>query len=157
MPKKPTAIHVLNGNPSKIKNLGENEPKPKPVAPEPPKWLDRKAKSIWKDYARQMELIGLLTEVDGMAFANLCQEQADMERRQALINKAGDTIEYTNVKGATNIVTRPEVLLVQKSRMIIKAYCAEFGLTPSARGRIEVPGADDSEDEMERILKKQSR
>ncbi len=154
MPKKPTSLHVLNGNPSKIKDLGKNEPKPKPIAPKPPAWLSKQAKKVWECHALQMENLGLLTEVDGIAFANLCQEQADMERRQKILNKLGDTMEYTNTKGEVNMVPRPEALLVHKGRQIIKAYCAEFGLTASSRSRIQVPGADDPEDEMEQLLRK---
>ena len=154
MPKKPTSLHVLHGNPSKIKDLGKGEPQPKPIAPKPPTWLNKAAKKVWKDYASQMERLGLLTEIDGMAFANLCQEQADMERRQKVLNELGDNMEYTNTKGETNIITRPEALLVHKGRQIIKAYCAEFGLTCSSRGRIQLPSAPDEESAMSRLLNK---
>lgn len=47
--------------------------------------------------------------------------------------------EYTNKAGATNFVARPEIAVIQKESMVIKAFCAEFGLSPSARARMEAP------------------
>ena len=150
---KPTALKLIEGNPGQ-RPLNQNEPKPKPVAPKPPTWMSKGAKKIWKEYAPKLERLNLLTEVDGMAFANLCQEQDDTIRRQKVLNEHGDTMEYTNTKGETNTITRPEALLVHKGRQIIKAYCAEFGLTVSARGRIQLPGQTDQGDEMEQLLRK---
>lgn len=157
MPKKPTSLHVLEGNPSKIKDLGKNEPKPKPVAPKPPTWLDKEAKKEWKRLAPMIERLGLLTEADQIAFANLCQEYSNSIKWQNVIKEQGATYEHTNVKGEKNITTRPEAILLHKSRQLIKAYCAEFGLTPSSRGKIQVLGQKDEADEMESLLNKKGQ
>ena len=156
MPKKPTSLHLLHGNPSKIKDLGKNEPKPKPVAPKPPTWLDKEAKKEWKKIAPEMERLGLLTEIDQIAFANLCQEYSNLIKWQKVVSEHGATYEHTNVKGEKNIMTRPEAILLHKSKQLLKAYCAEFGMTASSRGRIQVPGQKDEEDEMETLLNKKS-
>lgn len=41
----PTQLKVLNGNPGK-RPLNQNEPKPKPVMPECPSWLNGYAKKM---------------------------------------------------------------------------------------------------------------
>ena len=64
----PTAIKELEGNPGK-RALNIKEPKPKRKAPKCPTWLDNEAKKEWKRTAKQLEQLGILTEVDMAAFA----------------------------------------------------------------------------------------
>ena len=65
---KPTAVKVLEGNPGK-RSLNTNEPKPVKKAPRCPGWLEDEAKKEWKRMAKQMEQLGILTEIDMAAFA----------------------------------------------------------------------------------------
>ncbi len=153
-PKKPTALHVLNGNPSKIKDLGKDEPKPEKIAPTPPLWLDEVARQEWEELAPKMVKIGLLTEVDKIVFSNLCQEVSDSLKYRKVIAEEGATYEHTNTKGQTNMVTRPEAILLYKSQQMIKAYCQELGLTPSARGRMQIQGIDEKEDKITEMMRK---
>ena len=60
---KPTAMKELEGNPGKHP-LNTSEPKPNKKAPACPKWLEPEAKKEWRRLAKQMEAIGILTEVD---------------------------------------------------------------------------------------------
>lgn len=69
---KPTAMKELEGNPGKHP-LNTSEPKPNKKAPACPKWLEPEAKKEWRRLAKQMEAIGILTEVDMAAFAGYCQ------------------------------------------------------------------------------------
>ncbi|MBO8183761.1 MAG: phage terminase small subunit P27 family [Archaeoglobus sp.] len=149
---KPTKLHVLNGNPSK-KNLNTNEPKPKPAPgpPKPPSWLTTEAKKEWKRIAPELHRLGLLTIADEAALANYCQAyghwvQAEKAIKEYYKRHKKLTYEYTNKNGSTNEVPIPEIAIAQKYQQIIKSFCAEFGLTPSSRARIELPdglGEDD--------------
>ena len=69
---KPTAVKLLEGNPGK-RGLNAGEPKPERKAPRCPGWLEAEAKKEWKRMAKQMELLGILTEIDMAAFAGYCQ------------------------------------------------------------------------------------
>ena len=69
---KPTAIKELEGNPGK-RPLNDAEPKPERKAPPCPKWLEPEAKKEWRRLSKQLEQIGVLTEVDQAAFASYCQ------------------------------------------------------------------------------------
>ena len=65
---KPTALKVLDGNP-RHRPINRSEPRPRPVAPKCPSWLDAEAKREWRRIAPALERIGLLTEIDGTALA----------------------------------------------------------------------------------------
>ena len=71
----PTAIKMLEGNPGK-RPMNGSEPKPLKKAPSCPKWLELEAKREWRRLAKQMESIGILTDVDMAAFAGYCQAYA---------------------------------------------------------------------------------
>ena len=148
---KPTNLKVLEGNPGQRK-LNDNEPKPQNKAPDPPLWLDEVARAEWLKLAPVMERIGLLTEADEIIMANLCQEYSDILKYRKVLAEDGATYQHTNVKGEANTVTRPEAILLYKAQQMLKAYCVELGLTPSARSRIVLPGADESGNEMEQLL-----
>ena len=149
---KPTNLKIIEGNPGQRK-LNQSEPKPKNKAPDCPLWLDEVAREEWNRLAPEMERIGLLTMVDGWIFANACQEYSDILKYRKVMAEEGATYTHTNVKGEKNVVTRPEAILLYKAQQMLKAYCAELGLTPSARGRMQLPGEEETDNKMEQLLK----
>ncbi len=149
--KKATALHVLNGNPSKIKDLGKGEPKPAPVEPYIPDWLDDIAVEEWNRLAPKLVRLGLLTEVDYIPFATLMQEYSDTIQLRRYIKENGRTFNHTNTKGEANETTRPEIYMLQKGVQNVKALAVEFGLTASSRSRLHVPGEEEA-DPMESLL-----
>lgn len=153
-PKKPTALKVLEGNPGK-RPLPQNEPKPTPISPECPKWLDREAKNLWKQLVPELERLGLITVIDGEAFAAACQSYATWVRCQKFFKKKNpDTkkpygMTFTTPNGY--IQQRPEVTIGNKALADFRAFCTEFGLTPASRTRINIKPTD-KEDPMEALL-----
>ena len=85
---KPTAMKELEGNPGKHP-LNTSEPKPNKKAPACPKWLEPEAKKEWRRLAKQMEAIGILTEVDMAAFAGYCQAYARWKEAEEFITQHG--------------------------------------------------------------------
>lgn len=138
---KPTALKILEGNPGK-RALNKNEPKPEPVAPKCPAWLDLEAKREWKRMAPQLERLGLLTIIDGAVLAGYCQAYAEFRKATEELKVHG-RVHYTDNGYPT---PRPEVAMLQKSLQLIRAFCSEFGLSPSSRGRMTVPGKDEKDD-----------
>jgi len=154
---KPTKLHILNGNPSK-KNLDTNEPKPKPAPgpPKPPSWMCTEAKKEWKRIVPELHRLGLLTIVDEAALANYCQAYGHWVQAEKAIKKYWKenkklTYTYVNKNGYANEVPIPEITIAQKYQNIIKAFCAEFGLTPSSRSRMTLP-SEKEEDEFDKLL-----
>lgn len=145
---KPTAIKQLEGNPGK-RQLNTNEPKPKQKAPTCPKWLDDEAKKEWKRLAKQMEQLGILTEVDMAAFAGYCQSYARWKEAEEFISKHGAIVKTTS--GYWQQV--PQVSIAQQYMKQMTKFCEQFGLTPASRSRIVTDKSDDSaEDAMEQLL-----
>lgn len=139
---KPTKLKLIEGNPGK-RPLNQNEPKPEPIAPDPPKWLTGEAKKEWLRVAPELEKLGLLTRVDMAALAGYCQAYATWVKAEKILKKEGLT--FTTPNGY--IQQRPEVSIAQKSLQIVRGFCAEFGLTPSARSRMSLPDQAGDEDD----------
>ncbi len=144
----PTAIKELEGNPGK-RALNKKEPKPKRKAPKCPTWLDNEAKKEWKRTAKQLEQLGILTEVDMAAFAGYCQAYARWKEAEEFISKHGTIVKTPS--GYWQQV--PQVSIAQTYLKIMNKFCEQFGLTPSARSRI-VSDSNQQEvnDPMELIL-----
>lgn len=72
---KPTQLKIVQGT-FRPDRAPQNEPKPRPIAPDCPLDLSDAARTIWLEIAPSLEKLGLLTEVDGPAFGMLCEAQA---------------------------------------------------------------------------------
>ena len=146
---KPTAMKELEGNPGKHP-LNTSEPKPNKKAPACPKWLEPEAKKEWRRLAKQMEAIGILTEVDMAAFAGYCQAYARWREAEDVISQHGPVFRTPS----GYLQQLPQVSISQQSQKTMHALAAEFGLTPACRTRIIAGGnAADAEDPMAKLLK----
>ncbi|MEQ8154486.1 MAG: phage terminase small subunit P27 family [Clostridiaceae bacterium] len=145
---KPTAVKELEGNPGK-RALNEFEPKPKKKAPKCPAWLDAEAKKEWRRVAKQLEDLGILTEVDMAAFAGYCEAYARWKEAEEFISKHGTIVKTPS--GYWQQV--PQVSIAQTYLKIMIKFCEQFGLTPSSRSRIVADkGKQDVNDPMEMLL-----
>ncbi|MHA1225276.1 MAG: P27 family phage terminase small subunit [Candidatus Hodarchaeales archaeon] len=127
---KPTKLKVLEGNRGH-RRIPKN-PEPAAVLPDPPEWMDEVAKNKWRELAKALYQLGLLTEVDVGALEALCQLYAKW--RRVTENKQSGT--------------HAEVTLARELRM----WYAEFGMTPSSRSRIDVEKIDDKSNEWREFI-----
>lgn len=139
---KPTRLKVLQGNPGHQK-INRHEPKPRPVAPKCPSWLDAEAKREWRRVAPALERLGLLTEVDGTALAGYCQSYSRWRACQMVLSEKGLTFETES----GYLMPRPEVSIGNKALVEVRAFCQQFGLTPSARSRMSLPEVPDADED----------
>ncbi|WP_366923864.1 phage terminase small subunit P27 family [Metallumcola ferriviriculae] len=146
---KPTAIKELEGNPGK-RELNQNEPKPEKKAPRCPTWLEPDAKKEWRRMAKQLEQLGILSEVDMAAFAGYCQAYARWKEAEEFITKHGTIVKTPS--GYWQQV--PQVSIAQTYLKIMNRFCEQFGLTPSARSRLVTDKSGDADDPMELVLLK---
>lgn len=144
---KPTVLKVITGNPGK-RPLPKNEPKPAPVAPPCPSWLNPTARAEWKRVAPELEKLGLLTRIDMAALASYCVAYSDLVAARREIDGHGFSMEIVTEKGGLYYQQRPEVSIANKAMALIKGFCQEFGLTPSARGRMSVPQRPEGDDDL---------
>ena len=107
---KPTAIKLLEGNlgthrravrrkpydqPVGCRPLNRAEPKPTGV-PVCPDWLEEEAKAEWERMGSILADMGVLTEVDTMAFAGYCQAYARWKEAEEFISQHGSIIRTPN-------------------------------------------------------------
>jgi len=100
--------------------------------------LNRDALSAWKKLTKDLESMGVLSEVDGYALERACQCYAEIKALEAKIKNKGRTFETTNQNGDLMVRARPEVGMLSDADRRFKGYLIEFGLTPAARSRLVV-------------------
>jgi P27 family predicted phage terminase small subunit len=116
------------------------EAKVVPALPSPPPHLSDEAKVEWGRVSEDLFKVGLLSVVDRAALAAYCQAYArwvqaersiaEMAKRDQLTG--GLMIKTTN----GNAIQNPLVGTANKAAADMVRYAAEFGMTPSARSRI---------------------
>lgn len=151
---KPTALRVLEGNPSR-RPLNAREPKPRAGEPEMPRHLDREARREWKRLVPILLGMRVLTEGDGIALANLCSSYSLLIQAQNLMLKAArEGKSGLLIKTPNGFPVQSPVLAVINAQMEkVGRLLREFGLTPAARSRITAAvDESDSVDALERKL-----
>lgn len=123
------------------------KPKPKPKAgkqPElsPPSALSPTAKAEWVHIVGILSGQRVLDELDIAALTIYATSYAMYQEAQTHINAHGSV-----VAGTTGTPIKNPYLTVQKEAWErIRPLLAEFGLTPSARARLQMGKADDAGD-----------
>ena len=114
-----------------------------PRCPEHP---DERARKEWRRLVPVLQRMGVLTEADGLALANLCQTYSTLIRAQEKLNESG--ILYQTPSGY--VMQNPLLSVVNQCVDTITKLSREFGLTPAARTRIVAQVDYDGEDWLER-------
>lgn len=142
---QPTNLKILRGNPGK-RAINKREPKPRPIVPKCPHWLDLGARREWRRVAPELERIGLLTLVDLAVMAAYCQSFSRWQAAEELIAKAGLLIK-TGSDRYTAIKTNPAVKIAQDERQLMMQFGARLGLSPSDRSRMTLPDGDSTDED----------
>jgi P27 family predicted phage terminase small subunit len=144
--RKPTPTHIklLKGNPGK-RALPRREPKPTRGVPTMPSHLSARAKAAWKAIGPELDRMGVLTLADGKALELLCDAYAEYRAAREIVERDGMTYESVSQHG-TMWRTRPEVPIASDAYRRVAAMLREFGLTPSARTKVQTAGGSDKPD-----------
>lgn len=143
---KPPALVVLEGNRGKRK-INRAEPRPGVGRPRPPAFLSGVGLELWNRTVPELERMHLLTVVDGEALAAYCVAYGEFADSTEQIDRDGLTV--TTSFG--NVIQNPAVGIRHRAMQLMKAFAAEFGLTPSSRGRMVI-GDHEEKSELERLL-----
>ena len=154
-PYKPTALKLLEGNRGR-RPLPEDEPKPKPVIPRCPSYVDAQSRKSWKTLAPKLFRLGLLTEVDAELLADLCQIRSRLISIYRFIKKANKSLVQVKVTVAGSgqehkeIQQSPYVVMERQYQELFRKLSSEFGLSP--RGRVGLSVGRNEPDEGEDLL-----
>ncbi len=140
-PPQPTKLRLLRGNPGK-RPINTREPTLPVAAPSCPEWLSPEAKRIWKEMIPVLEQMRILTLIDRDALTAYCQNYVRWKEAAEFLDQHGDVYptrdEFGKIKSMQQF---PQVAIARNYLQILRAYQQEFGMTPSARTRIqEIPG-----------------
>lgn len=151
---KPTALRVLHGDRKDRINTDEPQPDAGDVAP--PDWLGDRALDVWDAYAPELEAKRVLTPWDVEAFANWCDAVARRRDAAEHVDEEGAVVELNvfNKNGeltGTRRAKNPWLLALDAADAQVQRYGARFGLTPSDRAGLKIPGAGEGKG-AERLL-----
>jgi P27 family predicted phage terminase small subunit len=141
---KPTALKQAQGNPGR-RRLNDNEPIPPAGEVGPPSWLGPQAREVWLQLSPVMLAMRVLTTADVWTFGRYCTNFARwLELRTFLAEKGPHATTYPVKDEAGNVRAILELPQAREFRrldeLLLKSE-REFGLTPSARSRIQIePG-----------------
>jgi P27 family predicted phage terminase small subunit len=93
--------------------------------------------------------MGLLTHADRAALAAYCTAYSRWVKAEQQVAKYG-TIVKSPDKGFP--MKSPYLTVADQAMDAMRKYLVEFGLTPSSRSRIRVPGKSAAEDEFDAFI-----
>jgi P27 family predicted phage terminase small subunit len=137
---KPTALRLLHGD--RADRINQHEPVPVAEPPECPEQASAEVLEIWDYTVEHLEAMGLAKACDRDALYCYCE--AVVNHRKASAALAQSTILVEGVLGG--LVRNPALAVQRDSARLVRYFAQEFGLTPSARSRVEARGAEGSED-----------
>ncbi len=130
---KPLALRVLEGNPGKRKL--PNAPNFAGSFGPPPRWLGKIGTELWRQLAPELETKRLAAPEYRTIFLALCANYERAVTATRAIQRQGMTYKTPNATHRR----RPEVGIAAQAWALVGKFCVEFGLTPSAVGRINLP------------------
>lgn len=145
---KPTHLKLIMGNPGK-RPINTREPKPKIGIPALPDHLSAAAKVEWRRISKQLAEIGLLSEIDRAALAAYCQSWGRWVDAEHELAKHGTLVKSPNGYPMPS----PYLSIANKAMRQMHSLLAEFGMTPSARTRLQGSGPARDEDPAEAFLR----
>ena len=137
----PTHLKIVKGT-ARTHRINKKEPKPPPLAPEPPDYLDDRAKAKFTDMAAMLARHGVMTELDVSALSRYVVIWCRWIDAENEIKKRGPVVKTTG----GNIIQNPFLPIANKCLLQMAQIESEFGLTPSSRSRVrttEQPGETD--------------
>jgi P27 family predicted phage terminase small subunit len=137
--KKPTHLKVVEGNPGK-RALPQNEPKPSGAVPEKPSFSTEEASECYDRMTNELKIMGLLHAADVDSIEIYCETFGVWRRAQRAV--ARGVLVNRGTEDRPNWVTNPAWRIARDAAGLLKQLAEQFGLTPAARARIEVPEPD---------------
>ena len=133
----PANVHALRGNPSKIPahKLADGI-HPNTKLPRAPDHLLPAAKTEWRRIGRELVALGVVSEIDRAALSVYCQAWARWRQAEKKIAELGDDgIVETTPSGYQQMSAWLNVSNRSVDQM--HKFMQEFGMTPSARSRVQ--------------------
>ncbi|MCK6483035.1 MAG: phage terminase small subunit P27 family [Phycisphaerae bacterium] len=138
----PTPILKLRGSTLVTQRREAREVRGPSGLPDCPEWLaaDAEARAAWDQLVPLLETMGVLTRIDGHALARYCRLWSRWRKAEAFLDKHGEMYPIKDDSGTKTkcFIQWPQVSIALKLAQQLTRLEAEFGMTPSARARIQL-------------------
>lgn len=124
---QPTAFLSARGSREPQRRAGE--PQPEVALPACPEWLPERVRDKWDEIGGELVKLGVMTTVDSLALAMLCEALADYFEFSDAMEKSGAVA--CSEKGG--VYQHPNASLRSNAWMRLMKALREFGMTPSSR------------------------
>ena len=108
-----------------------------------PEWLPVEARAEWDRVVPELARLELTKPVDRAALTAYCLTWDRLVTAQELVTAEG--VLGHNSQGT---VRHPAVAVVEAASKDLRAWCGEFGFTPSAESKLSVQEADHGEEDI---------
>lgn len=136
-PPTPTPVLKLRGSTLVTRKREVKAPAGTPRCPD---WLDADAKAMWKQLVPHLKVMGILTQIDGNALSRYCRLWTRWRKAEAFIDEKGDMYPLRGDDGKVKCFQQwPQVAIAHRLAQQLTRLEQEFGMTPSARARIQMP------------------
>lgn len=167
--RRPVSLKLLEGRGNGRDSGGRKVaavPLFKRLPPEAPDWLPDEARAEWDRVVPELARLELTKPVDRAAltaYVLTWQRLADASRlitehqnfTYVIRSKDGEVIDTETIEGygllgqnSQGIVRAPWVAIAEAASKDLRAWCAEFGFTPSAEAKLSVQEADNGEEDI---------
>jgi P27 family predicted phage terminase small subunit len=121
------------------------------LPPEAPDWLGHLARGEWNRVVPELARLQLLKPPDAAALGAYCEMVELFIRASEDVHATGLTVENRSTRkdGSESVwfTANPSVQVQRGAQAAIRAWCAEFGLTPAAENKLTArEGGDDDAD-----------
>ena len=149
---RPTKLKILAGEPNKDR-INDNEPDAPEGRPVQPDGLDDIGKTAWAALCESLDALGILSTVDHHALEIYAHSYSGYRAALAYLDATnGQQIRVWEENGKLQMRRNPIMTEIHTHRAELMKMQAEFGLTPSSRSRLTVPGAKPSFDVLDELL-----
>lgn len=141
---QPTPKNILKARGSNRANSkkGHENPEPQLGPTDPPAFLTDEEAEKWIQMITVLIPMKCYSEADADALAQYCQTWVTFQEMQAILKEEGHIVKRVSRDTKETIVKRhPAFDISTELRKRLKDLEASFGLTPSARARIDIKKA----------------
>jgi P27 family predicted phage terminase small subunit len=109
------------------------------LPPTAPDWLPAEARAEWDRVVPELQRLQLLKPPDAAALAAYCMAWARFVEACRIVEEQGMVLHDDKLGRSQR---HPALLTAEAASKELRAWCGEFGLTPSAEARLATKGDD---------------
>jgi len=150
---RPTPSAILKARGTYRADRARGEVKGPRGIPRCPTGLDKLAKQCWTQLIPMLLSMGVLSRIDRNAIVRYCIFWSQWHQAQQFLAKNGLVYPIKDGNGKVKCLAAfPHVAIVSKVGLLLTKFEQEFGMTPSARMRIDCSGVEDEDQTIEEYL-----